>query len=463
MSDSKSKNYRGYNRRVVLKLGAMIGGFFWLCPAITLAKQLNSSMFKLQSNDAYKPIATNSRPLGTDSEGFSHILCSRNNTPEKNMYAVLEMLGGIERLIGPDDIVLLKPNSQWWNQGMTNTNAMKAFIEAVLNRHSFRGEVIIADNHQYNEPNSRGWTTDYRNGDFNYNELVTYFNYRGYKNVTKYNWRPVNPQIGIKEFNPANFSKRIEGPWQGDGYVYDENLVYKSPLGRRCLLTYPIFTSAYSGTVIDFKNGVWRDDSYSGQPVKFINFSAINHHSSYAGVTGSVKNYMGIVDMSCGYPRGGPIGFYNAHHVGLRELPELYKKYVPWRIQKRLIALLRNLYKDRYFCHTGGCLGSFMRQVRMADINLITAHWIGYGSRTDPELSGYPKALIASTDPVALDYWVAREILLPLTEQNRNGHTFTRYNDPQIDDGPSKRFLLACHNEGIGNILAEKIKVTYEN
>jgi len=72
---------------------------------------------------------------------------------------LLNSLGGIESLIEKDDIVILKPNSQWWNQGMTNTDVMAEFIEQVLQIKGFAGEVIIADNHQAQTDNARGWNT----------------------------------------------------------------------------------------------------------------------------------------------------------------------------------------------------------------------------------------------------------------------------------------------------------------
>ena len=65
-------------------------------------------------------------------------------------------------------------------------------------------------------------------------------------------------------------------------------------------MTYPIFTTD-KGTIVDFKNGIWEKGSYTEQPLRFINFSALNHHSAYCGVTSAVKNYLGVTDLS-----GGP-------------------------------------------------------------------------------------------------------------------------------------------------------------
>ena len=392
---------------------------------------------------------------------LSHIYCAKGDTPERNMLKILEMLGGIKSLIDTEDIVILKPNAQWWSQGMTNTNAMKAFIEAVLALPNFKGEVIIAENHQYDKPNSRGWTTKNRNGDFNLNELVEYFQEKGHANVTKYHWKPVTPQTGTKQTELVPKSKIMKGPWQGDGYVYNKNLYYETPLKRRCILSYPIFTSPFSGTVIDFKNGAWRNNNYTKQPVKFINFSGINHHGGYAGVTASVKNYMGVVDMSCGAPRGGPQGYFNFHHIGVRDYPSLYYK-MPWRLQQKIDSGFNLSYKHKFFYYSGEALGTFMKQIRMADLNIITADWVGFGSRTDTHLSGYPRAIAAGTDPVALDYWTGREILLPLTKSSSAaGEPFIKYNDPDNIKGPFRRFLAGCHSKGIGTLSLERMKVVF--
>lgn len=46
-------------------------------------------------------------------------------------------MGGIERIIEIDDIVILKPNAQWRNQGRTDLAAMKSFMDLVLNIPNF--------------------------------------------------------------------------------------------------------------------------------------------------------------------------------------------------------------------------------------------------------------------------------------------------------------------------------------
>ena len=51
----------------------------------------------------------------------------------------------------------------------------------------------------------------------------------------------------------------------------------------------------------------------------------------------------------------------------------------------------------------GAEVGVFMKTIRKADLNITTAEWIGISSRVDPPIA-HTRALLASTDPVALDY-----------------------------------------------------------
>ena len=384
--------------------------------------------------------------VGVKGDGESYVYIVRNGTPGQNMRKIRELLGGVETIIGPRDIVLLKPNAQWWNQGTTNTDAMKAFIEMVLEMPGYQGEIIIAENHHFPEPNSRGWTTNERNGEYNLNELVEHFRRQGAINVTKYHWRDGGPSLpGM--WGGAENGGVVSGPVQGDGYVWREDLVYVAPNGRKAMMSYPIFTSSYSGLTIDFKNGPWKGGKYlKDRSLKFINFAGLNHHGPDTGVTSSVKNYLGICDMTCGYRGRGPEGFHNFHYVGYTNLPGKIKyilKKFGWRERIPAIA---------------ACIGYFMRMVRAADLNIVTAEWVGYGSRTDTDMRKRTRAVMASTDPVALDFIGARDILIPATPENQNGLYFKKMNDPEAEDSPFRQFLVMCHKTGVGNLSPDKIE-----
>ena len=45
---------------------------------------------------------------------------SVNGSPAKNIIKVIGMMGGIKKLIGLNDVIVIKPNLQWWNQGAPN-------------------------------------------------------------------------------------------------------------------------------------------------------------------------------------------------------------------------------------------------------------------------------------------------------------------------------------------------------
>jgi len=392
--------------------------------------------------------------FGVDEDGLSSVYLARGGTPEENTRNVINLMGGIDAFVGPKDIVVLKPNAQWWNQGMTNTDSMKSFIEMVLEIPGFSGEIIIAENHQYDASNSRGWTTNKRNGSFNYNELVEYFQRRGFPNVTKYHWQCAGRNVRPIEGDGC-CGRRVKGPEEGDGYVWRDDIVYTAPNGNVCWMTYPVFTSRFSGITIDLKEGAWKDGTYlEDRQVRLINFSALNHHSAYAGVTASIKNLMGVVDMTCGFQNADPPGTYNVHFVGIKKYVR-YTKKLHWRLDSLKHYL--NLLASSEFHYSGGALGTFMRHIRFPALNIITAEWVGWGSRTDTQRSFRPRAVLASRDPVALDYLAAKEVLLPVTPKEMR--KYRQLNNPDLRDMPFYRFLRECHLQGIGNLDARRMRL----
>lgn len=448
------------SRRLVLKLLVTLGAMTAL---FALIRKKGSDIAVNESVSDETNTTANSTALGIDDDGISRIYLVRNGAPQQNITKIIEMMGGIETIIKPTDIVVLKPNAQWWNQGTTNTDAMQGFIDLVLGIPNFSGEIIIAENHQYDGDNSRGWDTDQRNGKFNLNELVEHYQSRGYKNVTKYHWR-VAGTTALPLEGDAQGNSRVTGPEQGDGYVWLEDSFYLSPAGRKCVMTYPVFTSSYSGITIDLKNGAWKDGTWlNNTNVRFINFSALNHHGLYCGVTASVKNLMGVVDMSCGFPGDLPEGTYNTHHIGVSKLKELSRRRLVWRIAGTDIF---RRYCYRNFHHTGGALGYFMKHVRMPDLNIITAERVGWGSRVDLAKSFQSKTILASQDPVALDYMAAREVLLsgtPPQETSSDGYRYHELNNPDIKDGPFHKFLAETVKQGVGTLLTGKMQlITWE-
>ncbi len=358
----------------------------------------------------------------------SDVFISTNGSPQENMAMVIEMMGGIQRFIGINDIVILKPNAQWWNQGRTNLAAMKGFIDLVLGIPGFDGEIIIAENHHFmddslpeqEKDNVRGWVhLSEINGDIdgvnhNLNTLIDLYHDQGFRNVTKCHWRDGGPKRDV--WGNGQNGGIVTSTSQGDGYVWtDDDYVFEGLWGFKkwkVKMTYPIFTSAYSGITIDFKNGAFQRNNVGGgnyilnKPVKFINFSVLNHHGSATGITGAIKNYMGITDLSCGWWGLKPEGHFNVHQCG----------------------------EDFYPYAKAGPLGHFMKNIRTADLNIVTAEWVGWGSRTDVSKAARVRTILAGTDPVALDYYGAKHLIFPLSK-NQDLH------DPDNPESSIRKFL----------------------
>lgn len=370
----------------------------------------------------------------------SHIYVVKNGTPQQNVSKAISMMGGIEKFIGVNDIVVLKPNAQWWNQGRTNLAAMKGFIDLVLDIPGFRGEIIIAENHHFmdeslpegEKDNVRGWVhLSEINGDIdgvnhNLNTLIELYHKEGYKNVTKYHWRDGGPKRDV--WGNGQNGGIVKSPDEGDGYVWsDIDYVFSGFLGLKkwkVKMTYPMFTSKYSGITVDFKNGAFKRDGKGGSnylkdiPIKFINFAVLNTHGEDTGITSSIKNYMGITDMSCGSWGLKPEGYVNVHQCG-----------------------------EKYYPHAkAGPLGYFMKVIRKADLNIVTSEWVGWGHRTDITKATRTRTILASTDPIALDYYGAKHIVYPLS-----GHTM--HHDPDNPKSSIRRFLdLALETLGNGTM-----------
>lgn len=388
------------------------------------------------------------------------VFLAKSGSPAGNAAALLEAAGGIENLVGAEDLLILKPNSQWYAQGMTNTDLMAAVIEAVLARPGgFRGEILVADNHHCQEDNSRAFTTDKPNGRWNLNDLVRSFSERGAP-VAKVHWHDAGPNPTPWQFDAGN-GRRVEGPDQGDGYRWQLDECFTTSFGNRCAMTWPVFRSPVSQDVIDLRHGIFRSGKATGRPLKFWNISSICHHSRYCGVTASIKNLMGVVDMTCGFQGPEPAGYFNTHYVGMR------RTHGTWRWASKTGGVLRKMVhkvlpeeKTLEFWHTGGALGRWIRSVRRPDLNIITAEWIGFGSRTVASLAARPGISACSTDPVALDSTLAREVLLPATRNAGSaGRPFLSFNDPDRATGPFQRFLREAHKEIGGEWEPRRIEI----
>ena len=280
-------------------------------------------------------------------------------------------------LFGPSDVVLLKINAQWNERGGTNTDLIRGVTQAILDHpEGFTGEVIIADNGQaqfgsFNRGGSLEWAVNNAEDPAqSVMHVVNDFQADGHR-VTGVLWDTFT-RVRVDEFSEGDYT---------DGFVVED---YIRSTGLE--ITYPKFTTEF-GTHVSFREGIWdsASGSYDSERLKVINMPVLKHHSWFQ-VTGAVKNYMGVPsDM---------------------------------------------LTNRRAHNSTGvGGMGTQMAHTRMPALNIMDMIWIG--TERGPSNPNYRASRIdliaASTDPVALDYWTTRHVLIPAAEQ-RPGARVTQMN-----------------------------------
>jgi len=355
-----------------------------------------------------------------------------------NLIRVADLMGGIGKIIGGDDIVLIKPNVQWWKQGAPNLAALKTFVDLIMERpRGFNGEVIIAENcHRGSSPwQYAGWSNGF---EWNSN-LANVTNFNEFSRIIKDTYKARFSTCHLIDVGAGN--RRVFGPSNGSGYVYCDGtggvpLIScengnKGKDRRFTIMTYPIFKTD-KATVIDFKNGIWKKGAFTGQPLRLINFSALNHHSTYCGMTSAIKNYMGISDLSGG-PDPNDGGRLTEKYYNFHSFP--FNKWAPGPDPGML----------------GKEIGVFMKTIRKADLNITTAEWIGLSSRIDPPIA-HTRAVLACTDPVALDYHAAKYLLYPNSKLS--------IHDPDNQKSPVRQYLMKCAEENAGILDERSVKVT---
>ncbi len=291
---------------------------------------------------------------------------------------------GPDGLISSTDVVLLKINCQWSQRGGTNTDFLKELIQAIIDHpEGFEGEIVVADNGQgrgsmdYDKTNSE-------DRDQSTQDVVNSF--VPDHQVSTFLWDDIGG-IEVQEYSDGDMN---------DGYiVYDA-----ADTETEIYVSYPKFETDY-GTKISFKHGIWDGAEYTPN-LKVINLPVLKSHSGY-GVTATLKNYMGVQTQSLA----------NGH--------------------------------DKVA--TGG-MGTLMVECGLPTLNIIDAIWINANPETsvaEGPATSYNHAtrvdiLIAGTDPVALDYWSAKNILLPTSELTGHIDTYSLNPDSTDSSGLTEAF-----------------------
>ena len=130
----------------------------------------------------------------------------------------------------------------------------------------------------------------------NYFELVNDYHSRGINHITAIPLYDVGQSTDfVTATGPGDFAAGKHG-WVRATYTTTAN-------SRTVRVPHALLRSAYSGNVIDLKNGVWNNGNYTGQPVKVIFLPTLNNHGSfgsedYAGPTSALKCHLGIVEFA---------------------------------------------------------------------------------------------------------------------------------------------------------------------
>jgi hypothetical protein len=270
-------------------------------------------------------------------------------------------------MIESDDVVLIKVNAQWKYRGCTNSDLIRGLIQRILDHpDGFSGEVVIFENGQGRGSLYCDTSKTYQDTDIhaNANDESHSFEYLA---QTIFN----DPRVSTYLLDPVRSIFLGPNDHITDGYRVVENV------------SYPCFTSS-GGHRIELLEGIWQGGKYN-QKLKLINVPVLKHHDvGGSEITASLKHFYGVLSMA-----DGSSGF--RHYSGLDET-----------------------------------CGKMFVSVRAPVLNIVDAIWTSHLA-----LGGYPpnktfrtNQILASQDPVALDYWAAKNIIYPIDQNDRHHPDF---------------------------------------
>jgi uncharacterized protein (DUF362 family) len=268
---------------------------------------------------------------------------------------------GANGLIASDDVVLIKVSAYFKYRGCTNSDLIRGLIQRVLDHpDGFTGEVVIIENSQGMNNLNCDQSSSYDNGDVHANAQNESHSYLWLVN-SLFN----DPRVSAFQLDP------IRGVYIGaDEHTTNGYRTYEN-------VSYPCFTTA-GGRRVELREGVWTGSSHATN-LKLINVPVLKDHSG-AYITAAIKNMYGVLSM------------------------------------------LDDYYSFRHYSGLGESCGKMLVSVRTPVLNIMDAIWVSFGDR-----KGYPAdqtfradKIVASQDPVALDYWCAKHILYPIDSDPRH-------------------------------------------
>jgi len=282
--------------------------------------------------------------------------------------------GSAAGLINPDDVVLLKVNCQWKFRGATNTDVVRGLIHRILGHpDGFSGEVVIFENGQMQ-------------GSFDGDPLA-WGRYKDFPECAGVHVNAEDDTLTVDHlvneiFADAPVSSYLLDSVGGNFISGDDHTSDGYRIIADEKISYPCFTTRGKHR-IELREGIWNGKTYD-TGLKLINLPVFKTHAG-TGITGTLKNSYGIVSM---------------------------KDNDLWR-------------KQRHYEESGSQCGKMYSHVRMPDLNIVDAIWVTH----EGHHRGYPAdtthradILLAGIDPVALDYYGSKHILLPLGGSRAEEH-----------------------------------------
>ena len=271
---------------------------------------------------------------------------------------------GPSGMIAAGDVVLVKVNAQWKYRGCTNSDVVRGLIQRILEHpDGFAGEVVIVENGQ-GRGSLRCDTSNSYGGDravhANANDESHSFAY-----LVDEVFRDSRVSSALLDQIRTTFIGADDHAT--NGYRHFQNV------------SYPCFNTA-GGRRVELLDGIWTGSRHE-RALKLINVPVLKHHDTGGSeITGAVKHFYGLVSMSDGHSA--------ARHYGT----------------------------------LGETCGRMIAAVRPPVLNLIDAIWVCHKALEGYPASGTHRAnqLLASQDPVALDYWAAKSVLYPIDANPRH-------------------------------------------
>jgi hypothetical protein len=379
--------------------------------------------------------------VGRAASALTRVYKVKNGDHLTNTAKLWDMLDGPAKYIGATDIVVIKANAQWPNQGYTHTGCIKGIIDKILAIPNFSGEVLICDNIQSKvAAQNTGFDASSANrvnnwSTYNWNELAAAYQASGKPVATKQwangPWRSITlPLPYYSAWNPAN----------GEGW--SRYFFQYAPNGLNTYVSYPVFQSPLTpGRMIDLKNGVWENGSYTGRKVKVIVMPTLNNHSyaggneDYAGVTSAVKSFFGVTEIQSGDDASWN-GYYSLHSGTFTQAGTAGSVVAQW---------------------AGDQVGFYLNTFFTPVLYVTSAMYSGWFNRTATNGAAATNTVLACENPVTLDYISCRDVI------SKVGSPLPTWLDPSTENNNTWRQLLGCNGRGIGTLTPSQMEVlTYD-